>query len=164
KNTTTSRPQSMNKLKVKVPISLNPQRGKANKAIENGDNHEALKYLNDLIANYPDNYSARCDRAEIYQRLRRYDDAINDLNLALNKKQSKLAINKKQSKSRGYYIRGLIYKDTNQWGLAKNDLTIALKKDINDPRALESLKVCAQINLDENDFDQALYHLSKLLD
>src|SRR6266498_5228605 len=120
-----SYPSSSQKSKLsimKLPIAFTPLRGKANKAIKLENHQDALKFLSELIVTYPDNYQARCDRAEIYRHLKKSDDAIKDLNYA---------IEKKPSKARAFYIRGLIYKeDLKDLVSAQNDLSNALKRDM----------------------------------
>ncbi|CAI2169981.1 19903_t:CDS:1 [Funneliformis geosporum] len=150
-------PQRLKSSIMKLPIIFSPLRSKATKAMKLGDHQETLRLLNELILTYPDNYQTRCDRAEIYQQLENYLDAIDDLNYATEIKPTK---------ARAFYLRGLIFKEMNELGAARKDLSMALIKDSNDPRALDSLKICAQINIDEESlesFEKAICNLNDML-
>ncbi|RHZ81701.1 hypothetical protein Glove_117g469 [Diversispora epigaea] len=74
------------------------------------------KYLND----FPTSYTTLCDRADAFCKLKKYDNAINDLNLA---------IQLKPQRSIAWYLRGEVKGFKESYTDAIDDLSKALRID-----------------------------------
>ncbi|RHZ64836.1 hypothetical protein Glove_320g2 [Diversispora epigaea] len=114
-------------------------------------NEKVIKYCTQYLDDFPSSYSTLCNRAEAFKKLKRYDEALIDLNHA---------ITVKPNKSTAWCLRGII-KGLNKFYMeALEDLNRALYQDINNYLALKwRALVYYEINL----YDHALCDLDLII-
>ncbi|RHZ87859.1 hypothetical protein Glove_29g35 [Diversispora epigaea] len=92
-----------------------------------------IEYCTQYLDRFPSSYSTLCDRAETFRKLKRYEEALNDLNCAI-------AV--KPHKPTAWCLRGII-KGLNKFYLeAIEDLNDALYRDKTDYLALKWRAFC----------------------
>lgn len=139
---------------LKLPKKISPTNSKANKALNAKDYRQALKYLDELVRDYPDSYNVRCDRSEVYFHLGNNRRALDDATSALKRKPDK---------SRAYYIRGFIFDRDRDYMASLKDLSKGLNISPDDSNAHKALKICARIHYEQNKLDLTISELNKAL-
>ncbi|RHZ64066.1 hypothetical protein Glove_326g36 [Diversispora epigaea] len=139
---------------LKFPKKMNPTNTKATKALKAGEYTQALKYLNELVRDYPDSYNVKCDRSEVHFHLGNQEKAAYDATSALKKNPEK---------SRAYYIRGFVFEKVERFNDALKDLNNGLARSPNDPYAFKALKICARLYYKSGDLDATIDKLNEAL-
>ncbi|CAG8733172.1 16467_t:CDS:1 [Dentiscutata erythropus] len=96
----------------------NPNYQKAIQALEDLQYNEAIYLFTQILKEYPQSYSVRCDRAYAAYQIEDWGRAINDLNYA---------ISKRPKKTRAYSLRGEVYRLRFMYDKALVDLNKSLK-------------------------------------
>ena len=128
---------------------------KAIDLIQNGDEKEAMKCLDQQLQETPDNADARIVRADLYYRQKKYGNALSDANLAIKyyKKGGMF------SKYIMYWNRGRTYCDMEDSAKALADYDTAYKLALKDKKGATNIQEIlygrAQIYYDLKDYANA---------
>ncbi|RHZ55836.1 hypothetical protein Glove_410g82 [Diversispora epigaea] len=98
-----------------------------------GNENLVVKYCTQYLDDFPSSYSTLCNRAETFGKLKRYDEALNDLNHA---------ITVKLHKSTAWCLRGIIKGLKKFYMEALEDLNSALYRDKSNYLALKWRAFC----------------------
>ncbi|RHZ87875.1 hypothetical protein Glove_29g177 [Diversispora epigaea] len=98
-----------------------------------GNENLVVKYCTQYLDDFPLSYSTLCNRAETFGKLKRYDEALNDLNHA---------ITVKPHKSTAWCLRGIIKGLKKFYMEALEDLNSALYRDKSNYLALKWRAFC----------------------
>ncbi|CAG8730682.1 26076_t:CDS:2, partial [Gigaspora margarita] len=87
------------------------------KATKEKKYQEATEYWTELLKKYPNSYSIRCERGNANFNQNEYGKALQDLNMAIKQKPTKI---------KGYYIRLKVYKALKRYDNALSDINVIL--------------------------------------
>ncbi|CAG8642690.1 5690_t:CDS:2 [Dentiscutata erythropus] len=104
-------------IKSKISKHFHPTFQKAVRATKEKKYQEATEYWTELLQKYPESYSVRCERANANFNQSEYGKALQDLNLAIKQKPSKV---------KGYYIRLEVNKALKRYDDALSDINFVL--------------------------------------
>lgn len=128
---------------------------KAIDLIQNGDEKEAMKCLDQQLQETPDNADARIVRADLYYRQKKYGNALSDANLAIKyyKKGGMF------SKYIMYWNRGRTYCDMEDSAKALADYDTAYKLALKDKKGATNIQEIlygrAQLYYEQKEYDKA---------
>ena len=128
---------------------------KAIDLIQNGDEKEAMKCLDQQLQETPDNADARIVRADLYYRQKKYGGALSDANLAIKyyKKGGMF------SKYIMYWNRGRTYCDMEDSAKALADYDTAYKLALKDKKGATNIQEIlygrAQLYYEQKEYDKA---------
>ncbi|CAG8728110.1 15109_t:CDS:2 [Gigaspora margarita] len=128
----------------------NPNYKKAIQALKNLKYNEAINLFTQILKEYPNSYSIRCDRAYAAYQIGDWNRAINDLNYA---------ISKKPKKTRAYSLRGEVYRLRSMYEKALGDLNKSLKIQ----KCIFALRSRAEIYISTQRYKEALLDLDLAL-
>lgn len=123
--------------------------------IQNGDEKEAMKCLDQQLQETPDNADARIVRADLYYRQKKYGNALSDANLAIKyyKKGGMF------SKYIMYWNRGRTYCDMEDSAKALADYDTAYKLALKDKKGATNIQEIlygrAQLYYEQKEYDKA---------
>ncbi|RIB14878.1 hypothetical protein C2G38_2193871 [Gigaspora rosea] len=123
---------------------------KAIQALKNLQYNEAIYLFTQVLKEYPNSYSVRCDRAYAAYQIGDWSRAINDLNYA---------ISKKPKKTRAYSLRGEVYRLRSMYEKALDDLNKSLKIQ----KRIFALTSRAEIYISTQRYSEALLDLDLAL-
>ena len=112
---------------------------------------QVIYYCTKYLNNFPTSYTTLCDRADAFCKLKKYDKAINDLNLAIQLKPERPI---------AWYLRGAVKGFKESYTDAIDDLSKALRID---PINCLTLKCRAYCYYQLKSYEEALCDLNMII-